>query len=60
VAVAGGIGAGIYDDWDIAKARARVQTVIDPIPANVALYADRLAEFVDTYRALEAVHARPL
>ena len=54
-AVAGGIGVGVYADWDIAKARAEVKTVIDPIPANVALYADRLAVFADTYRALESV-----
>ena len=57
-AVAGGIGVGVYADWDIAKARAEVKTVIDPIPANVARYADRLAVFAETYRALEAVRAR--
>ena len=59
-AVAGGIGVGVYAGWDIAKARAKVQAVIDPIAANVALYADRLAVFVDTYHALESVHARLL
>ena len=52
-AVAGGIGVGVYAGWEIAKARAEVKTVIDPIPANVALYADRLAVFTETYRALE-------
>jgi xylulokinase len=54
-AVAGGIGVGVYADWDIAQAHAVIQTVIDPIAANVARYADRLAVFADTYRALEAV-----
>jgi xylulokinase len=54
-AVAGGIGVGVYADWDIAQAHAVIQTVIDPIAANVALYADRLAVFADTYRALDAV-----
>ncbi len=57
-AVAGGIGVGVYADWEIAKARAEVRTVVDPIPANVARYAERLAAFADTYRALEAVHLR--
>lgn len=54
-AVAGGIGVGVYAGWEIAKARAEVKAVIDPLPANVALYADRLAAFADTYRALESV-----
>jgi len=57
-AVAGGIGVGVYAGWEIAQARTEVQTVIDPILANVALYADRLGVFVDTYRALESVQAR--
>ena len=52
-AVAGGIGVGVYADWEIAKARAEVKTAVDPIPVNVARYADRLAVFVETYRALE-------
>lgn len=54
-AVAGGIGVGVYAAWDIAQAHAVIQTVIDPMAANVALYADRLAVFADTYRAVEAV-----
>jgi xylulokinase len=54
-AVAGGIGVGVYADWNIAQARAEVKTVIDPIAANVALYADRLAVFTETYRALENI-----
>jgi xylulokinase len=52
-AVAGGIGVGVYADWEIAKARAEVKTVVDPITANVAVYADRLAVFTETYHALE-------
>ncbi len=54
-AVAGGIGTGVYADWDIAKARAEIKTVIDPVAANVAVYADRLATFTETYHALENV-----
>jgi xylulokinase len=52
-AVAGGIGVGVYSDWEIAKARAEIKTVIDPIQANVAQYADRVAVFAETYHALE-------
>lgn len=54
-AVAGGLGVGVYANWDIAQARAAVQAVIDPQPANVAVYAERLAVFAATYRALDAV-----
>jgi hypothetical protein len=35
---------------EIARARAEVKTVIEPIPANVALYADRLAALLDLSR----------
>ena len=52
-AVAGGIGVGVYAGWEIAKARAEVRAVIDPIPANVAVYAERLAAFTETYHALK-------
>jgi xylulokinase len=52
-AVAGGIGVGVYAGWEIAKARAEVKTVIDPLPANVAMYAERLAVFTETYHALK-------
>jgi len=54
-AVAGGIGVGVYADWNIAPARAEVKAIIDPIAAQVELYADRLAVFTETYRALENV-----
>ena len=57
-AVAGGIGVGVYADWEIAKTRAEIKTVIDPLEANIARYADRLAVFADTYRALEPLHSR--
>ena len=58
-AVAGGIGVGVYADWEIAKARAEVKIVIDPLAANVARYADRLAVFTETYRALENLSFTP-
>jgi xylulokinase len=58
-AVAGGIGVGVYTAWNIAKARAEVKAVIDPIAANVAMYADRLAAFTAAYHALENVSFAP-
>jgi hypothetical protein len=36
-------------------ARAEVKSVIDPVKANIAQSADRLAVFADTYRALESI-----
>ncbi len=57
-AVAGGIGAGVYGGWEIAKARAEVKSVIDPVPAHVAVYAERLAVFTETYHALKNLSFR--
>lgn len=51
-AVAGGIGVGVYHDWSIANAQARITRVIEPIPENVAQYAERVARFAEIYRAL--------
>lgn len=51
-AVAGGIGVGVYADWKIANAQARVTRVIEPVSENTARYAERVARFADLYRAL--------
>ncbi|MBI4671173.1 MAG: xylulokinase [Chloroflexi bacterium] len=51
-AVAGGIGVGVYRDWSVANAQARVTRVIEPHSENVARYAERVARFTETYRAL--------
>ena len=57
-AVAGGVGAGIYRDWAIAKEQARVKTIVEPDPAKIARYQDLLPLFADTYHALEPIYAR--
>jgi xylulokinase len=54
-AVAGGIGVGVYRDWSIARAQARVTQTIAPRPEQAAYYAERLGRFVETYRALEPI-----
>ena len=54
-AVAGGIGVGLYGAWDIAKTRARIATVIEPDPRNVARYAEMCASFTQAYRTLESL-----
>lgn len=51
-AVAGGIGAGIYRDWDIARAQARVTRVVEPNPENATRYRECVAQFAETYRRL--------
>jgi xylulokinase len=51
-AVAGGIGVGVYRDWSIANAQARVTRRIEPNQENVAQYVERVARFAETYRAL--------
>lgn len=57
-AVAGGIGVGLYKDWSIAKEQTRIRTIIEPIPAQAARYAQVYPLFADTYRALEPVYER--
>lgn len=54
-AVAGGVGAGVYDDWRVAKAQARIATVVEPDVTNVARYAEICASFTQAYHALEPI-----
>lgn len=51
-AVAGGIGVGLYRDWNIARAQANITQVIAPEPEQVKLYADRVTRFAEMYHAL--------
>jgi xylulokinase len=57
-AVAGGIGAGLYRDWGIAKEQTRIKAVVEPDPVQAARYAEVYPLFADTYRALEPVYNR--
>ena len=57
-AVVGGIGIGLYKDWNIAAARSQVTHTYEPNAQYVALYADRLASFSAAYYALEPINER--
>ncbi len=57
-AVAGGIGAGLYPDWQIAKTRTHIRTIVEPEVQERAHYAELAALFADTYRTLEPIYAR--
>lgn len=52
-AVVGGIGAGIYKDWQIANTNARVTRVFEPDARRALFYAECVARFEKIYRALE-------
>lgn len=56
-AVAGGVGAGLYD-WEIAAERSRVIDTVEPIPANVEVYDDIAAFNAEIYEALAPVYTR--
>jgi xylulokinase len=57
-AVAGGVGVGLYCDWNMAQEQARVRAVIEPDAQNVARYAELVPLFQETYRALEPIYAK--
>ncbi len=57
-AVAGGIGVGLYPDWQIAKEHTRIKTVIEPNRHETARYAELYPLFRDTYRALEPIYSQ--
>jgi len=57
-AVAGGVGVGLYREWNMAQEQARVRAVIEPDTQNAARYAELVPLFQDTYRALEPIYAR--
>ena len=57
-AVAGGIGVGLYREWNIAQEQARVRAVVEPDAQNAARYAELIPLFQETYRALEPIYAR--
>ena len=57
-AVAGGVGIGLYPDWTIAKAQARVAAVIEPDPQRAADYTAISQNFVRAYQALAALDSQ--
>ncbi len=57
-AVAGGVGVGLYRDWNMAQEQARARAVIEPDAQNVARYAELVPLFQETYCTLEPIYAR--
>jgi xylulokinase len=57
-AVAGGVGVGLYPDWQIAKERTHIKTVVEPNPQATARYAELYPLFQDVYRVLEPIYGR--
>lgn len=55
-AVAGGVGAGIYADWSIAEASARVRNVIEPDLAAHERYTEAFMRFQQAYHALAPLY----
>ena len=57
-AVAGGVGVGLYRDWNMAQEQARVRAVVEPDAQNAARYAELVPLFQETYCALEPIYAK--
>jgi FGGY-family pentulose kinase len=52
-AMAAALAAGVYADFDQAgRAMVAIEKVVEPNPANAAVYRDLFAEYVDLYRRL--------
>jgi FGGY-family pentulose kinase len=52
-AMAAALAAGIYSDFDAAAdAMVEIERMVEPNPANAALYDDLFARYVATYQAL--------
>lgn len=52
-AVAGGVGAGVYPDWRIAKTQTRIRRTVEPQARLMPFYETRLAAFERAYLALQ-------
>ncbi|HEX8199873.1 MAG TPA: FGGY-family carbohydrate kinase [Isosphaeraceae bacterium] len=54
-ALAAAVGAGLFPDFDAAaQAMVAIERVVEPNPANRALYDDLFGRYVRTYEALSA------
>jgi hypothetical protein len=53
--VAGGIGAGVYQDWHTAKRQTRIRVVIDLRSDRAAFYLERLHHFEQTCHLMLAL-----
>jgi len=52
------VGVGALDDWDGIGRFVTPAGVVEPDPANAALYRERYALFRDTYRHLQPLYPR--
>jgi len=57
-AIAGGVGVGLFENFEVVQKIVRVQDSEQPDPAAQARYAELYGLFKDTYRALEPVFTR--
>ena len=55
-ALAGGVGVGIFKDFNVAEALTPIVDVVNPNPANKPLYDRMYALFNRTYTALEPLY----
>jgi xylulokinase len=56
-AVTGGVGAGLWG-WDMAARHSQVVEVVEPIPANLALYDELAGITQELYAALAPIYPR--
>lgn len=57
-AVVGGVGAGLYDSWAIARKHAAATVTVEPKAHNVRIYAPMFDLFQSAYSALEPMQPR--
>lgn len=54
-AVVGGVGSGLFDDFEVASNFSEIQATFEPDPERQERYAARYEQFLDAYKRLEPV-----
>ena len=57
-AVIGGVGSGIFKDFDAIERFIEIETVHEPNPEAVEVYRPLRQLFDDCYRAMEKLYSR--
>jgi xylulokinase len=57
-AIAGGVGVGLYRDFDVAQQFVQVHAAERPDPATQVRYERLRPLFIETYRALEPLFGK--
>jgi xylulokinase len=52
-AVVGGVGMGVFEDFEVAARLSRVEKTVEPDPERHARYGARYRQFLDAYERLE-------